>query len=197
MLRCSPSGKMFLAPRACAVTSRREQRTGPHWAEQAAIEPLGRSSRLCRPRAIRISDEGVAGVLELPAHEWRASVAGVIDILCPVALALIAILYSAVGQAGGTGYVALMGLAGFAPAIIKRTALALHVLVSAIGCVRFYRLSMLTLAKRLPVRRSWPAVLLARRRASSSAISLPTDGRRIDAGRGGADGTLGPGNQAA
>ena len=69
---------------------------------------------------------------------------GVIDILCPVALALIAILYSAVGQAGGTGYVALMGLAGFAPAIIKPTALALHVLVSAIGCVRFYRLGLLT-----------------------------------------------------
>jgi uncharacterized membrane protein YfcA len=69
---------------------------------------------------------------------------GVIDILFPVALAAIAILYSAVGQAGGTGYVALMGLAGFAPAIIKPTALALNVLVSAIGCVRFYRLGLLT-----------------------------------------------------
>jgi uncharacterized membrane protein YfcA len=37
-----------------------------------------------------------------------------------------------------------MGLAGFAPSIIKRTALALNVLVSAIGCVRFYRLGLLT-----------------------------------------------------
>jgi hypothetical protein len=35
-----------------------------------------------------------------------------IDLLFPVALAIIAIFYSAVGQAGGTGYVALMGLAG-------------------------------------------------------------------------------------
>ena len=35
-----------------------------------------------------------------------------IDILFPVALAIVAILYSAVGQAGGTGYVALMGLSG-------------------------------------------------------------------------------------
>ena len=66
------------------------------------------------------------------------------DILFPVALAIVATLYSAVGQAGGTGYVALMGLAGFAPAIIKPTALALNVLVSAIGCVRFYRLGLLT-----------------------------------------------------
>jgi uncharacterized protein len=67
-----------------------------------------------------------------------------IYILFPVALAVVAVLYSAVGQAGGTGYVALMGLAGFAPAIIKPTALALNVLVSAIGCVRFYRLGLLT-----------------------------------------------------
>jgi uncharacterized protein len=66
------------------------------------------------------------------------------DILFPVALAIVATLYSAVGQAGGTGYVALMGLAGFAPALIKPTALALNVLVSAIGCVRFYRLGLLT-----------------------------------------------------
>jgi uncharacterized membrane protein YfcA len=68
----------------------------------------------------------------------------VIEILFPVALAMVALLYSAVGQAGGTGYVALMGLAGFAPAVIKPTALALNVLVSAIGCVRFYRLGLLT-----------------------------------------------------
>jgi uncharacterized membrane protein YfcA len=37
-----------------------------------------------------------------------------------------------------------MGLAGFSPDIIKPTALALNVLVSAIGCIRFYRLGLLT-----------------------------------------------------
>jgi uncharacterized membrane protein YfcA len=68
----------------------------------------------------------------------------VIDIVFPTALAIVAVLYSTVGQAGGTGYVALMGLAGFAPVVIKPTALALNVLVSAIGCVRFYRLRLLT-----------------------------------------------------
>jgi uncharacterized membrane protein YfcA len=67
-----------------------------------------------------------------------------IDILFPVVLAIVAILYSAVGQAGGTGYVALMGLVDFAPAIIKPTALALNVLVSTIGCIRFDRLGLIT-----------------------------------------------------
>jgi Sulfite exporter TauE/SafE len=66
------------------------------------------------------------------------------DLLFPFALTIIAVLYSAVGQAGGTGYVALMGLAGFAPAIIKPTALSLNVMVSAIGCARFHRLRLLT-----------------------------------------------------
>ena len=66
------------------------------------------------------------------------------SLLFPIALGVIAILYAAVGQAGGIGYVPLMGLADFAPAIIKPTALSLNLLVSAIGCVRFYRLGLLT-----------------------------------------------------
>lgn len=66
------------------------------------------------------------------------------DILIAAGLAVIAILYSMVGQAGGTGYVALMSLAGFAPDTIKPTALALNVLVSALGCIRFQRTGLLT-----------------------------------------------------
>jgi uncharacterized membrane protein YfcA len=54
------------------------------------------------------------------------------------------LFYSAIGQAGGKGYVALMGRAGFAPTVIKPAALALNVLVSAIGCVRFHRAGLLT-----------------------------------------------------
>ena len=64
-------------------------------------------------------------------------VCDVIDILFPVALAAVAIHYSAVGQAGGTGYVALMGLAGFAPVIIKPTALSLNVFGAHDGRPRF------------------------------------------------------------
>lgn len=39
---------------------------------------------------------------------------------------------------------ALMGLAGFSPSVIKPSALALNILVSAIGCVRFYRAVLVT-----------------------------------------------------
>ena len=49
----------------------------------------------------------------------------------PLALGVIAILYAAVGQAGGTGYIAAMGLAGFGPETIKPSALSLNILVAA------------------------------------------------------------------
>ncbi len=58
--------------------------------------------------------------------------------------ALIAALYASVGQAGGTGYLAVMGLLGYGPEVIKPTALALNILVAAIGCWRFARLGLLT-----------------------------------------------------
>lgn len=67
-----------------------------------------------------------------------------LHILFALSLAIVALLYSSVGQAGGTGYVALMGLAGFMPAVIKPSALALNILVSAIGCIRFYRADLVT-----------------------------------------------------
>ncbi|MHB2211490.1 TSUP family transporter [Methylobacterium sp. CM6257] len=66
------------------------------------------------------------------------------DLAFAAAIAVVAALYSAVGQAGGTGYVALMGLAGFASETIKPTALALNILVAALACIRFYRARLLT-----------------------------------------------------
>jgi len=59
------------------------------------------------------------------------------DIFFPVALAVIAAAYAAVGQAGATGYIAAMGLAGYTPDIIRPAALALNTLVAAIGTIRF------------------------------------------------------------
>jgi uncharacterized membrane protein YfcA len=56
----------------------------------------------------------------------------------------IAALYSSVGQAGGTGYIAVMGLAGFHPDVIKPTALMLNILVAAIGTARFAAAGLLT-----------------------------------------------------
>ena len=50
-----------------------------------------------------------------------------------------AVIYAAVGQAGATGYLAAMGLVGLAPAVMKPTALALNLLVAAIGTINFAR----------------------------------------------------------
>jgi uncharacterized membrane protein YfcA len=50
-----------------------------------------------------------------------------------------AILYSSVGHAGASGYLAAMALVGVAPDVMKPTALALNILVASIATVRFYR----------------------------------------------------------
>ncbi len=68
----------------------------------------------------------------------------VIDILLPIAFGIVALFYASVGQAGGTGYVAVKGMLGLAPQVIKPTALALNVLVAAIACWRFYRAGLVT-----------------------------------------------------
>jgi uncharacterized membrane protein YfcA len=66
------------------------------------------------------------------------------DILLPIAFLVVALLYASVGQAGGTGYVAVMGVLGLAPDVIKPAALALNVLVASIACWRFHRAGLLT-----------------------------------------------------
>ncbi len=51
---------------------------------------------------------------------------------------LIALLYSTVGHAGASGYLATMALLSFPPAVMKPTALALNIIVALITTVRFY-----------------------------------------------------------
>lgn len=51
----------------------------------------------------------------------------------------VALLYSSVGHAGASGYIAVMSLAGLAPETIRPTALLLNVLVAAIASVQFWR----------------------------------------------------------
>ena len=75
-------------------------------------------------------------------------------VLFSLALAAIAAAYAAVGQAGATGYIAAMGLAGFTPDVIRPAALALNTLVAAIGTARFARAGHLTW------RGTWPFILL-------------------------------------
>lgn len=50
-----------------------------------------------------------------------------------------AVLYSSVGHAGASGYLAAMALFGVAPEIMKPTALTLNIAVALITTVRFYR----------------------------------------------------------
>lgn len=50
-----------------------------------------------------------------------------------------AVLYSSVGHAGASGYLAAMALFGLAPAQMRPAALILNVIVATIGTVRFYR----------------------------------------------------------
>ena len=52
---------------------------------------------------------------------------------------LAALLYSSVGHAGASGYLAVMALLNMAPAEMKPTALVLNILVATIGTVQFVR----------------------------------------------------------
>src|SRR5438132_11329577 len=58
--------------------------------------------------------------------------------LC-LAIAVIAFLYSSVGHAGASGYIATMTLFGLAPTVIRPTALVLNILVASIGTFQFWR----------------------------------------------------------
>lgn len=56
---------------------------------------------------------------------------------------VIAALYAAVGQAGASGYLAVMGMVNLDPAVMKPVALTLNLLVAAIGTMRFARAGLL------------------------------------------------------
>jgi uncharacterized protein len=68
---------------------------------------------------------------------------------------LIAFLYSSVGHAGASGYIAVMTLFGLAPEVIKPTALVLNILVATIGTWHFWR------AGHFRWELFWPFALLA------------------------------------
>jgi len=55
-------------------------------------------------------------------------------------LPVVAFLYASVGHGGASGYLALMGLFGFASDEMKSTALILNIFVSAIAFFHFYRI---------------------------------------------------------
>ncbi|MBL8203831.1 MAG: sulfite exporter TauE/SafE family protein [Blastocatellia bacterium] len=60
-------------------------------------------------------------------------------ILLCLAITVVAFLYSAVGHAGASGYIATMTLFGLAPAVIKPSALVLNILVASLTAYQFWR----------------------------------------------------------
>jgi uncharacterized protein len=63
----------------------------------------------------------------------------IIALLLAALIFVIALLYSTVGHAGASGYIAAMALFGMAPLVMKPTALTLNIIVALIGTIRFYR----------------------------------------------------------
>jgi len=68
---------------------------------------------------------------------------------------LVSFLYSSVGHAGASGYIAVMSLFSVVPAVIKPTALLLNILVASIGAWQFWR------AGHFSWRLFWPFALLS------------------------------------
>jgi uncharacterized membrane protein YfcA len=60
-------------------------------------------------------------------------------ILLSVLIFAAGLLYSSVGHAGASGYLAAMALFGLAPQVMKPAALVLNILVAIIAAVQFYR----------------------------------------------------------
>lgn len=67
-------------------------------------------------------------------------------LLLPALIFAAALLYSSVGLAGASGYLAAMALCGVAPAAMKPAAVTLSVLVATIATVRFYRAGCFSMA---------------------------------------------------
>lgn len=59
--------------------------------------------------------------------------------LLAVAVLIVALLYSSVGHAGASGYLAVMSLFALPPAVIKPVALVLNILVATIATWQFWR----------------------------------------------------------
>jgi hypothetical protein len=76
-------------------------------------------------------------------------------ILLIAGVTLVAFLYSSVGHAGASGYIAVMTLCGLAANFIRPTALVLNILVASIGTFQFWR------AGHFSWRLFWPFALLS------------------------------------
>lgn len=71
-------------------------------------------------------------------------------VILAVLLFVTAVVYASVGQAGGSGYLAVMGLVGTAPEVMRPTALLLNVLVAGLATLRFERAGQLAWSQLWP-----------------------------------------------
>lgn len=86
-----------------------------------------------------------------------------------LAIALVAFLYSSVGHAGASGYIAVLTLLGLSATAVRPTALALNILVAILGVVQFAR------AGHFRWSLFWPFALLSVPAAfAGGAIAIPT-----------------------
>lgn len=76
-------------------------------------------------------------------------------LLLAVGIFVIAALYSSVGHAGASGYIAVMSLLSLAPEVIKPTVLSLNILVASIATWQFYKTGYFSW------RLFWPFAVLA------------------------------------
>jgi uncharacterized membrane protein YfcA len=91
-----------------------------------------------------------------------------------LAILAVAFLYSSVGHAGASGYIAVMTLFGLAPSVIKPAALVLNILVATLTSWQFWR------AGYFSWRLFWPfAVLSAPFAFLGGYINLPTHAFKI------------------
>ena len=98
-----------------------------------------------------------------------------------LAILIVAFLYSCVGHAGASGYIAVMTLFSLAPAEIKPTALVLNILVASIGTWQFWRAGYFSWSL------FWPFALAGGADGVPRRLSESADAGIQDAGGHGAD----------
>src|SRR5574341_2307062 len=85
-----------------------------------------------------------------------------------------AVLYSSVGHAGASGYLAAMALFGVAPDSMKPAALVMNLAVAAVGTARFSRAGLVPWGLLLPLALgSVPAAFVG------GLVTLPTRAHRV------------------
>lgn len=100
-----------------------------------------------------------------------------LDLIAFLLFFLIAALYSSVGHAGASGYLAVMALLSFAPEAIKPTSLALNIAVAGIASWRYVRAGL------FDAKVFWPLAIIALPMAYlGGALQLPTPIFKLIAG---------------